>query len=426
MATATRSRLYGREHRLTQEALAGALGALEAIRGAGDPVLRIAVGGNEILVNDRALPVVMGPTYSLARRLSAKGIGLIELQAELGRDELLDFCVALADPATEVMRSQSHLRLGEAMVLPRGVGSELEALRVQNLAGGRADAVPEEVKLVQSLAVNFAENREVRFQDADELVYQFLARMGQEENLFLHLAEVREHNLFTYLHTTNVATLTMGFALRLGLRDRAVHELGVAALLHDLGKSLVPATILNKPGKLTAEEWTVIERHPVDGASLLVRNPEVPRLAVVSLLIGFAFLGRPVSVTALTVALAVPTVLAAGVAMLITRLRGNGPRTDLGLIWSWHDVRVGVAYGVCGLVITIPASLLYVVLVGPGAGQLRGRRRVRGVARRTGGGADRRARRRRAGAVVRGDRLPRACCGGRWSATRCPAGCRSW
>ena len=63
----------------------------------------------------------------------------------------------------------------------------------------------------------------------------------------------------------------------------------------------------------------------------------------VSLLIGFAFLGRPVSVVALTVALAVPTVLAAGTAVLITRLRGNGPRTDLGLVWSWHDVRVGVA-----------------------------------------------------------------------------------
>jgi membrane protease YdiL (CAAX protease family) len=85
----------------------------------------------------------------------------------------------------------------------------------------------------------------------------------------------------------------------------------------------------------------------------------------VSMLIGFAFLGRPASVVALTVALAVPTVLAAGVAMLITRLRGNGPRVDLGLVWSWHDVRVGLAYGIGGLVVTIPASLLYVVLVGP-------------------------------------------------------------
>ena len=84
----------------------------------------------------------------------------------------------------------------------------------------------------------------------------------------------------------------------------------------------------------------------------------------VSLLIGFAFLGQPVSVVALTVALAVPTVLAAGVAMLITRLRGNGPRADLGLVWSWHDVRVGIVYGIGGLLVTIPASLLYVVLVG--------------------------------------------------------------
>ena len=85
----------------------------------------------------------------------------------------------------------------------------------------------------------------------------------------------------------------------------------------------------------------------------------------VSLLLGLVFLGDRLSVGALTVALAVPTVLAAGTAVLITRVRGNGPRTDLGLVWSWHDVRVGLAYGFGGLVITIPASLLYMVVVGP-------------------------------------------------------------
>jgi membrane protease YdiL (CAAX protease family) len=85
----------------------------------------------------------------------------------------------------------------------------------------------------------------------------------------------------------------------------------------------------------------------------------------VSLLLGLAFVGERISVGALTVALAVPTVLAAGTAVLITRLRGNGPRADLGLVWSWHDIRVGAAYGFGGLVITVPASLLYVIVVGP-------------------------------------------------------------
>jgi uncharacterized protein len=84
----------------------------------------------------------------------------------------------------------------------------------------------------------------------------------------------------------------------------------------------------------------------------------------VSLLIGFAFLGDRLSVGALTIGLMVPTVLAAATAVVITRVRGNGPRIDLGLVWSWHDIGVGAAYGFGGLVITIPASLLYVLLVG--------------------------------------------------------------
>jgi membrane protease YdiL (CAAX protease family) len=97
------------------------------------------------------------------------------------------------------------------------------------------------------------------------------------------------------------------------------------------------------------------------GAYLLVEAVFVG----VSLLIRFLFRRELLSVGELTVALAVPTVLAAATAVLITRLRGNGPRVDLGLVWSWHDIRVGAAYGFGGLVVTIPASLLYVVLVGP-------------------------------------------------------------
>jgi membrane protease YdiL (CAAX protease family) len=85
----------------------------------------------------------------------------------------------------------------------------------------------------------------------------------------------------------------------------------------------------------------------------------------VSLLIGPTFLRDRPSVVRLTVALAVPTVLAAATAVLVTQVRGNGPRADLGLRWSWRDVRIGLAYGFGGLMVTIPASVLYVVLVGP-------------------------------------------------------------
>ncbi|HEY4418289.1 MAG TPA: type II CAAX endopeptidase family protein, partial [Pseudonocardia sp.] len=86
-----------------------------------------------------------------------------------------------------------------------------------------------------------------------------------------------------------------------------------------------------------------------------------------SVLIGWAVLGDLPVVAGLILALAVPTVLAAGTAVLITVLRGNGPRTDLRLQWSWSDVGLGAAFGLGGLALTVPASLVYVAIVGPDA-----------------------------------------------------------
>jgi uncharacterized protein len=87
-----------------------------------------------------------------------------------------------------------------------------------------------------------------------------------------------------------------------------------------------------------------------------------------SVLVGWAVLGDVPMVGSLIIALAVPTVLAAGTAVLITVLRGNGPRVDLHLQWSWRDVGLGLAFGLGGLAVTIPASLVYVSIVGQDAG----------------------------------------------------------
>jgi len=82
--------------------------------------------------------------------------------------------------------------------------------------------------------------------------------------------------------------------------------------------------------------------------------------------IGFVLIdGGPGSASLLAVALGVPTVLAAGTAVLVTWLRGNGPRIDLGLRWSWRDLGLGLAFGFGGLLVTIPASILFVTIAGP-------------------------------------------------------------
>jgi putative nucleotidyltransferase with HDIG domain len=77
----------------------------------------------------------------------------------------------------------------------------------------------------------------------------------------------------------NVSILAMAQARALGIDGKLLREFGMSALMHDIGKVRTPKAILNKPGKLTDEEFDIMRRHVVDGAEILRRTPEMPILA---------------------------------------------------------------------------------------------------------------------------------------------------
>jgi putative nucleotidyltransferase with HDIG domain len=79
----------------------------------------------------------------------------------------------------------------------------------------------------------------------------------------------------------NVSILTMGQARAIGIEGQLLREFGLSALMHDIGKVRTPKDILNKPDKLTDQEFTIMKRHVVDGAEILRRTPEMPILAPV-------------------------------------------------------------------------------------------------------------------------------------------------
>jgi uncharacterized protein len=91
---------------------------------------------------------------------------------------------------------------------------------------------------------------------------------------------------------------------------------------------------------------------------------ELTRLAVSGGFLAVLAHNRPVALPMVTVALAVPTMTAALLAVLITVRRGNGPRTDLRLRWSWRGVRLGLMFGIGGLLVALPASRVYIKVAG--------------------------------------------------------------
>jgi putative nucleotidyltransferase with HDIG domain len=105
--------------------------------------------------------------------------------------------------------------------------------------------------------------------------------VSQNRTALMALTALKNYDNYTFTHMVNVSILSMGQARGLGMDGGMLRELGIAALMHDIGKVRTPAEILTKPGQLTDTEFTILKRHTVDGAEILRGTPEMPALAPV-------------------------------------------------------------------------------------------------------------------------------------------------
>jgi putative nucleotidyltransferase with HDIG domain len=117
--------------------------------------------------------------------------------------------------------------------------------------------------------------------EADAVVRSLSIAMHAERAMVLPLLQLKEFDQYTTTHSMNVAVLAMALGEYLELGGTTVRALGVAGLLHDLGKTCIPREILIKPGKLSDAERLVIREHPMVGARMLLASPEPMELAAV-------------------------------------------------------------------------------------------------------------------------------------------------
>ncbi|NDP49055.1 MAG: HD-GYP domain-containing protein [Sulfuriferula multivorans] len=110
---------------------------------------------------------------------------------------------------------------------------------------------------------------------AGELVEEITQSVLRNPGALISLARLKTADDYTYMHSVAVCALMVALAKQLGLDEQATREAGMAGLLHDLGKALMPMDVLNKPGKLTDEEFRIIKRHPVEGHRLLIEGQSV-------------------------------------------------------------------------------------------------------------------------------------------------------
>jgi putative nucleotidyltransferase with HDIG domain len=105
-----------------------------------------------------------------------------------------------------------------------------------------------------------------------DLVEEISSSVLRNPGALVSLARLKTADDYTYMHSVAVCALMVSLGRQLGLDDKTLREVGMAGLLHDLGKAVMPMDVLNKPGKLTDDEFRVIKSHPVEGHRLLVEG----------------------------------------------------------------------------------------------------------------------------------------------------------
>ena len=112
----------------------------------------------------------------------------------------------------------------------------------------------------------------VPFLEAEAVVRSLSVAMHGDSKMVLPLLKLKEFDQYTTTHSLNVAVLSMGLAESLGCSPRDVRAMGVAGLLHDIGKIRIPLDVLTKPGKLSDEERVIMNHHPVEGARIIMQS----------------------------------------------------------------------------------------------------------------------------------------------------------
>jgi putative nucleotidyltransferase with HDIG domain len=240
------------------------------------PSVTIGIVGDEIVVGDIPIPHAAETMGELIRRLHHAGIERIVIDRGVQSDEIMRLVETVsrsdAGDQTAALSRLPHIRVGKLQMdeqTETGVGDIATFRKLYD------DAVKVAETLWESTGVEGIPDADA----ARGMVDSLAQAVAQNRTALLALTALKNYDNYTFTHMVNVSILTMGQARGVGIDGPLLREFGLAALMHDIGKVKTPNEILNKPDKLTDQEYDILKKHTVDGAQILRKTPEMPTLA---------------------------------------------------------------------------------------------------------------------------------------------------
>ena len=282
------AQLYAPSHPLVQRAFDGLNESITQLLD-DQPSVAIGIIGQEVIVGDTPLPRAAESMGEMIRRLKSLGIERIVFDRGVTPEELSTLAQTIAHPERRpgqngpgvepndplaIFATLPHIRVGRIQVEEKLEQSAADVATIRRLYADASNVAGQLWEMAK--AEGTPDPKAAR-----ALVDSLAQAVSANRTALIALTALKNYDNYTFTHMVNVSILTMSQARALGMEGTTLRELGLGALMHDIGKVRTPTEILNKPDKLTDAEFTIMRMHVVDGAEILRMTPDVPALAPV-------------------------------------------------------------------------------------------------------------------------------------------------
>jgi HD-GYP domain-containing protein (c-di-GMP phosphodiesterase class II) len=210
--------------------------------------------------------------------LRENGLERLSLIKGLEKEEFAGFIFECAVPEKTSLKTTAFIKLGKVAVDVAAASglSEEEAEKYQQLNQVRQEGYSD----LEGVLENIKARRPIDIKTVTGQIQELVRGFPRDMNPLHLLAPLETAEDYTAMHMVNVCLLTISQARSLGFKGKHIHQIGIAALLFDIGKLFISDAIIAKPAALTKKERKIIETHTVKGARYIMNMEEVPKLAV--------------------------------------------------------------------------------------------------------------------------------------------------
>ena len=243
--------------------------------------------GGELFFDTHSVPIDQNLSM-LMEHFTARDVGGVIFKPGITSEEIVKFAylmnkdtayfAELGGVAQAIVKEQIvNIDLHRVFLVDKKFGAAIKATKQKS-----NEVFKDALDMVKEVVQSVHSDKAVNMKKVSAVVHTMVDDILDNRDALMGLTSIKMYDEYTFAHSVNVAILSISQGTFLSFEKPQIAVLGIAGMMHDIGKVNVPLEVINKPGKLADEEWELVKRHPVEGALILSDVPAMTKLAMVA------------------------------------------------------------------------------------------------------------------------------------------------